>query len=135
MESWKDMMEYNTSERAAKNKFTVLASAPLNQDLCLKVWRQYCGTLHIMNPESQYYNSCTQMSNLLQIDLDDDSSACFTCSLNVPKAEAAAEFFAYTTIQRSAREQPDCSNLHLVSTLQRNSYYHSFRAKHDRYTF
>lgn len=107
-------MEYYKFDRAANNSSTVLTSAPLNQDLFFKFWRQYCEILRMMVPEPDYCDRCTQLSNQLQTDLDDDTRVYLKCSSDVHKAETAAEFSAHTMMQHSAKEQPYCGTRHLI---------------------
>lgn len=87
-----------------KNKPTAFTSISLTEDTFLKVWPQYCVALHIMKPESDYCDRCTQLCNQLPADLDDDTRACLKRSLDNSKTEAAAEFNEYTTMQRRAIE-------------------------------
>ena len=97
---WESMMDFYKSERIKSGSSTVLASTPLTQDSFLKVWRQYCGTVKIMKPGLDYCDRCTQLGNILQTDLDDDTRACLTKYLAEHKAEASTEFKSYIAMQR-----------------------------------
>lgn len=111
---WEEMITFVVEERRKEGKPTNDVSCPLTLDSFRKVWRQSCDMIRIMKPGSDYCDKCTQISNLLQTDIDDDTRGLLDASLRTHKNEAAAEFKVYTDNQAEARDNPTSGRLHCV---------------------